>query len=317
VPDALERGGRLGRFQSGVKPPHSKAFGALFSACWCSARTHDLPGDAMRPYMLVRDGIPREAAVGALTLRAVLRKDRSEMADWLIGSPEMSFRRVDDEEFERAHRLPGAIVLCLEEPSTKEVAIVFGPADERDEFAQLRDLIEDDLRREEERLNITEEIWLNCDSRPLDLANYQLPRVDKQTLRRFVVGCCELVIDAMDDSRSRAAVETARKSVEGLASADELKAAFEQARQAWRDRNLRDQGSPAYAAACLAMCAATPHRRAPSEDTTDGWTSPGGSISDLIIRDTIIASGRDRSIEAKISRLLREVCGNPFEGTTR
>jgi len=265
----------------------------------------------MPAYFLIRDGVRYNVAIHA----AVTREDRPEIARWLARYEDVQFCRVDDKEFERARLCPGAIVLSSEFAEVKEVAIAFGPGEDREEFFQFRDLIEDDLRREKERTNITEEIWLNCDTRPLDLANFHLPRVSNQMLRRFAVGCCDLVADTMHDERSQYAVETARRAASGLASEAELQVALDRALEVVWGFIPKGQGTPEYGAACLALNAVEPFDRTPTDDAPDGWTSQsaGGSTSDCIIRNTIQASGRAPTIDAEITRLLRAVCGNPFQ----
>src|SRR3954471_22936746 len=115
-----------------------------------------------------------------------------------------------------------------------------------------------------ERKGITEELWLRCDTRPLDFANYALPRLGNRKIRLFAIACCDLVGHKMVDERSRRAVEVARRHVEGMATDEDLSLANGEAYAAvisWTGKGSSvgaNQASPEYGAACLAYNATKP-----------------------------------------------------------
>ncbi len=185
--------------------------------------------DPMGAYFLVRQSVPLAHAI----LAAMARNDVPELAVWLADSAEPNCCQLSDEEFERAKSYERAIVLSSQFQKGKEIAIVFGPRDEwPQEFSQFRDYFAEIDGREAERKHITEEIWLGCDTRPNDLANFSLPHLSTRKTRLFTIACCELVIDKMVDPRSRTAVQVARKYVNGIANQQELNVAFQEAYEA-------------------------------------------------------------------------------------
>jgi len=273
----------------------------------------------MRAYLLLRESVPPAQAV----LAATKRKDLPKLVDWLTGSADMEYCVLDDQEFERSKTYRGAIVLSSDLREGKEVAIAFGPRGEwPEEFAQFRNYYAEWEKRKEERENITEQKWLEWDTRPIDLANFALPRLNQRKIRLFAVACCDLVAGKMLDPRSRRAVEVALRHANGTTSDEELMAACHEAYEAKmsiipngvRGSGVPDQSSPEYGAAALAMNAASPIDRTPTTDSPDGWLSlcAAGTTSDLLIWHTMQAANDDPFIAAKVTGLLRDICGNPF-----
>jgi hypothetical protein len=227
----------------------------------------------MNAYLLIRQSVPPAHAF----LAAMDRREVPELVTWLTGSSEPNLCLADDEEFERAKSYEGAIVLSSKFQNGKEIAIVFGPRENwLTEFGQFRDYFAEAERRQAEREHITEEIWLGCDSRPADLANFALPRLSTRKTRLFTIACCELVSDKMVDPRSRSAMQVALSYANGTATDQELNVAFEAEYQAIlsitasgrRDRGVDVQGGPEHAAAVLASFAADSYARTP------GWQTP-------------------------------------------
>jgi hypothetical protein len=272
----------------------------------------------MRAYFLVRDSV----ALARAHIAAIQRKDLPELIGWLTRSPEPAYCVLDDEEFERVKSYSGAIVLTSDVMGGKEIAIAFEPREEwPDEFTAFRRYFDEVEKRMEDRENITEEIWFGCDDRPFDLANYALPELSSRKVRLLAIACCELVTDRMVDERSRRAVTVARGHAEGTATHEDLAAAEREADEAlmsFRRRNSLEQ-SPEFAAAALAANAAAALERTPTEDSPDGWMSlccAGWTVSDFLISHTIHASDGDPDIQAKITGLLRDICGNPFHSVS-
>jgi hypothetical protein len=264
----------------------------------------------MVAYFLVRESVPFAHAL----LAAMAHNDVPELAVWVADSAEPNCCVLSDEEFERARSYEGAIVLSSQFQKGKEIAIVFGPREEwPKEFSQFRDYFAEVDRREAERKHITEEIWLGCDTRPTGLANFALPRLIARKTRLFTIACCDLVIDKMVDPRSRSAIEVALKYANGVANDHELNAAFQAAYEAMisiivkgsRDHGVPDQASPEYAAAVLASCAANNFAPTTPAETPD---SSHGDFVSYVARAAI----DDPYMSAKVTALLRDICGNPF-----
>jgi hypothetical protein len=270
----------------------------------------------MTAYLLIREGV----AFGHALLAAIARKDMPELTEWVTGSAEMEYRMLSDEEFERMNAEAGAIVL-FSELEQREVAIAFGPREEWPaDFDRFLDFFDEVHRRMSEEENVTEEAWLGWDDRPAVLANFALPHVSDRKLRLFMIGCCGLVADAMVDDRSKRAVEMAVRYVDGEAGESELRAAHDAAVAArmltpyHRDPGYRAM-NPQYAAAGLASGATGSIDRKPTEDMPDGWMSicAAATTSDSVILQTCVAAAGDPLIGPKISTILRDICGNPFD----
>jgi hypothetical protein len=251
------------------------------------------------------------------------RKDLPELADSLTGAADIRYCLLSDQQFERAKSYPGAIVLSSSLVDGKEVAIAFGPRHEwPEEFSRFPDWFAEAEKLREEAENITEEKWLGWDTRPIDLANFALPRASERKIRLFAVACCDLVADKMVDPRSRQAVEMALRHADGTATDEELSAAFDAAYKASvsivgkgiRERGLPDQTSAESGAAALACSAVQLLDRTPTGDKPDGWLSlcAGGTVSDFLIWHTMQAATGDPFIFVKVTGLMRDICGNPF-----
>jgi hypothetical protein len=272
----------------------------------------------MRVYFLLRDTVPMGEAIVA----AAARTDRPDLLNWLTGSAELQHCLVDDQEFERARNHEGAILLSSKLRDGREVAIAFGPREEwPEEFGRFRDFFAEREKQREEQENITEEKWLTCDDRPLGLANFALPSASPRQIRLFAVACCDLVADRMVDPRTRRAAAVALLHASGAATDEELRVAGQEADDAVmslmlaaRAAGVGPQSTPEYGAAALAYCATAPFDRTPTPDMPDGWLSlcAAGSTSDFLIWHTMQASNGEPLIDAKLTGILREICGNPF-----
>jgi hypothetical protein len=275
----------------------------------------------MRGYFLVRNAV----ALGHAVMAALQRTDVPEPTGWLMGSAETRVCLLDDREFERVRTYRGAIVISSRLYEGQEVAIAFGPRHEwPEEFGQFPDWFAEAEKQREDRENITEEKWLGWNHDPINLANFALCRYSARKIRLFAVACCDLVADKMVDARSRRAVDVALRHADGMASDEELKVASHEADEAiWAIMTARgpespDQISPEYGAAALALGATGSFDRTPTPDSPDGWLSlcAAGTVSDFVIWHTLRAAKDDPLIAEKVTRLLRDICGNPFRPLT-
>jgi hypothetical protein len=287
------------------------------------AGQHAAETGAMTGYFLVRESM----SMGNAVLAAIHRKDKPEVIDWLTGSAEMEYCLLDDQEFDRARTYRGAIVLTSDLYKGKEIAIAFGPREEwPEEFDRFRNFHEEMERRREDRENITEAKWLGWDDRPTALANFVLPRSNVRKVRLFAVACCDLVADRMVDPRSRREVEASLRHADGAASEEELNAVSREARSGLMSimgrripgSHVADQVSPEYCAAAVACNAMASIDLRTGPDVPEGWLSAcaGGTFSDFLIWQTMGAAKDDPFIAAKVTGLLREICGNPFRRVT-
>lgn len=114
-------------------------------------------------------------------------------------------------------------------------------------------------------------------------------------------------------------MEVARRHADGIASDEELNEAARAAsmsisREAY-GRNDDPQALSEHAAAALASNATQPLDRTPTQDSPDGWVSlctGGWSVSDFLIDHTLEAARELSVVSAKLTDILRDVCGNPF-----
>jgi hypothetical protein len=153
----------------------------------------------------------------------------------------------------------------------------------------------------------------------LDDQEFERAKTDRDAI---VLTSCDLVADKMTDPRSRRAAEVVLCHLDGTASEEELEAASRETRQVVMSimqrrvpgTNFPDQGSPEYCAAALAYMATGSRidlRTGP--DVTEGWldSCAGGTVSDFLIWYTMGAAKDDPFIAARVTGLLRDICGNP------
>lgn len=274
-------------------------------------------------YFLVRQDVPLFLAMAA----ALRIEEHATVYGWFTDETiDHDVCSVTEEEFNAAKAYGGQVIVANGFRGDQEVAIAFAPRDGDwpEAFEKFDRLFDEESAKA--RSEITEAIWLNCDTRPHDLANVALPRVSVRKVRLFGVACCDLVKQRMGDARSRRAVDVARRHADGFASDDELRIAADAADDAVRAMLCaRPSGSvlgatdPETAAAALAANVTESLDRTPTPDSPDGWYSlcaGGGSISDFLISHTIKASAGDPLVRTKITGLLRDICGSPFRPAT-
>jgi hypothetical protein len=142
--------------------------------------------------------------------------------------------------------------------------------------------------------------------------------ISDRMLQHFACGCCRRVWHRLFDPRSRAAVETTERYIDGLATPDDLAAALRAAEAAQLAANaLRHRDAGEYAAVATASALQWQPGR---------WPCPE-SVADQAARaaaDLAESTGgnrkarRDLSIRASLAErasqcdLLRDIVGNPF-----
>src|SRR5688500_2632555 len=96
---------------------------------------------------------------------------------------------------------------------------------------------------------MTEQEWLECND-PSAMLNHLHDRAGERQLRLFACMCCRQRWNFFRDGRSRYAVESAEKYVDGYVSRSTLEAAYNQAERAHEERKAGqvDQGLAAWAA---------------------------------------------------------------------
>jgi hypothetical protein len=159
-------------------------------------------------------------------------------------------------------------------------------------------------------------------------------RASDRKLRLLAVACCRLVNALLTDARSRAAVEAAEGSAEGLASGEELHAAHAGAGRALDDASptLGKIGCSGHAAA---LFAADPSpvlaaKRVAESVRQAAWVAAGFSTGHRLGGaefdaqfDFLRAVGADAEAKVRAAEihqarllLLRDILGNPFRPVT-
>lgn len=157
---------------------------------------------------------------------------------------------------------------------------------------------------------VTEAEWLQCTDPTLMLKFHQGNASDRK-LRLFAVACCRRIWDLLDDERSRLAVETSAKYVEGLVGPGELYRSHLRAQQVEEEFWPRIQegtdnipNSPAQEAA--ASTAADPlqaFRVASLTSTARVWAGR------MVLEEMQAAKERENG---SLCHLLRDLFGNPL-----
>jgi hypothetical protein len=175
---------------------------------------------------------------------------------------------------------------------------------------------------------MNEEEWLGGTDLRRMLHYARASRVSDRKLRHFAVSCCNLIRQALTDARSRKAVEVAERFAEGLASDDELRAAYDRADSAAREAFMavgKIGSSPQH----VALFAAEPNAIDAAKRVCSRFHSaalvaassgkcPSGAESEEqfnFLRDICedeAAVAKAVRTRALLPDLLREIIGNPF-----
>jgi hypothetical protein len=130
---------------------------------------------------------------------------------------------------------------------------------------------------------VTEADWRTC-ADPTPLLHFLRDKGSIRKWRLFAVACCQRISHLMTDERSRRAVEIAAQYADGAAAEEELQAARSAAQEAqddaraaeWRAEADANFGvTPAYAAACVHLRAASAARSAVCRDPRMADAEPG------------------------------------------
>jgi hypothetical protein len=153
----------------------------------------------------------------------------------------------------------------------------------------------------------TEQAWLQSTTPHSLLLTLKGKRLPRQR-RLFAVACCRHWLHEMLDPESRIAVEVAERYVDGLASRDELEAAYRAAQEA--------------AARRLAPCQVETERDLSQEWST--WRlahiaqiacAPSGTqdvVSELLKRANRLSDEHEDQERRWLSDCIRDIFGNPF-----
>jgi hypothetical protein len=88
--------------------------------------------------------------------------------------------------------------------------------------------------------------WLNATD-PQTMLEFLGKRPSKRRLRLFAVACCESVLHWLDDEPASTAVTVAQRFADGLATSEELAAAYAAAEAAFYDTAGRaGRGDPSF-----------------------------------------------------------------------
>ena len=159
---------------------------------------------------------------------------------------------------------------------------------------------------------MTEAEWLAC-ADPTPMLEFLQGKASDRKLRLFAVACCRRIWESMSDVRSRSVVLVAERFVDGLAAADELQAAYEQARAA--DSDIYAKGGNQYASTAVLGLQPSLNLRCVTNDVFNCLT-----LCDERLNTVAHDEARFNDLLARLeadewrtqSRLLHDVFGNPF-----
>jgi hypothetical protein len=148
-----------------------------------------------------------------------------------------------------------------------------------------------------------EETWLNSTTPSSLLRTLKGKRLPRQR-RLFAVACCRRVMEAIPDLQSRQAVDIAERFADGLASVDELQAAYQRAQRIAQQylESCRDAGVAAWSLWRLLHAAQL--TCAPS-----GMDEASREILKRASRVSIAFRQQETKAHAD---LIRDLFGNPF-----
>jgi hypothetical protein len=155
---------------------------------------------------------------------------------------------------------------------------------------------------------MTEVEWLACED-PKLMLEFLLDKASDRKLRLFACACCRRIWQLLDDERSRRAVETAERFVDGNAQKNEWRRAAIQAKAVSEELHAKaiSEETPASQARYYAAAASL---------LTVKNISPRGS-ADWAAAATYFHLGSTMAThEAAQAPLLRCIVGNPFRPVT-
>lgn len=172
---------------------------------------------------------------------------------------------------------------------------------------------------------MTEGDWL-AGTDPLPLLDFLDPQVSERKLRLFACACCRRVWPLLTDPRCRQAVEVAAGFADGLASVEELNAAFlaaQHAKPLFTDGNWAGAWSAApnagqAAVEAAAQAAQSVGARVAQAAKDAAWAAvcagaPEESKSAAWAQFEAATLAARRAEATQQAALLREIVGNPFQ----
>jgi hypothetical protein len=186
-------------------------------------------------------------------------------------------------------------------------------------------------RREE--VGMTEAEWIACND-PKPMLEFVRGKLSDRKLRLFAVGCCRMIWKLLADRRSRLAVEVAERFADGQAVLEELESARAGGEKAWQESNrlspsgfldfryLAAQGArdTAYHPEWSIIPKAIRSPKARVEPIPASHIYPGYAAENAASARGAEAGQRNEYVvhqeKAAQARLIRELCGNPFQPCT-
>jgi hypothetical protein len=174
--------------------------------------------------------------------------------------------------------------------------------------------------------------WLAC-SDPKPMLALVRGKVSERKLRLFAAACCRHIWDLLRDKRCRLAVEVAERFADGLATLEELTAAHAACEQAWQQCTRVNSSGFLDVGYLAAQCAKNVAYDPQAVIKTKGVGRPakGKELEPVLPRDLYPGYAADSAASARAAeqgarqeaivqqekavqaRLVREVCGNPFQ----
>lgn len=155
--------------------------------------------------------------------------------------------------------------------------------------------------------DLTEHEWLTCTD-PARMLGHLFPSNSDRRDRLFAIACCRRIWHLIEDPRSRHAVETAERFVEGLADENELQAAAEQAMSKESGGGCSFPAELAPHPAEAAFCAAAYNCQRGAFDAAWHATCAVGDVT----REREGWDEVGRAEQAAQAELIRCIVGNPF-----